>query len=160
MRTNWIPGAAGAALATAAVILLGAGMAQSMPRGHGCHGHERGGERFDRLEAKLAELPLDADTRAAAEQVIARARSESESRRDAMREARRTLHELLEQESPPVAQVMGQADELGVLESEARKTKLRMKLELRALLGPEQSKALRDAFRRERHHRHGGMEES
>jgi Spy/CpxP family protein refolding chaperone len=146
MKSNWMMGVAGAALALVVVLLLGAGMAESRPRHGGCHGHGKG-DRFERLEAKLAELELDAGTRAAAEQVLARARSESESRREATREARRALHDLLEQEQPAVDQVMEQADALGALETEAHKAKLRTLIELRALVGPEQWQELRASFR-------------
>jgi len=145
MRSNWTMGVGGAALALVVALLLGAGMAQSRPRHGGCHGHGPDA-RFDGLEAKLADLELEAETRAAAEQVIARARTESESRREATREARRALHDLLEQEQPAVEQVMEQAEVVGALETEAHKVKLRTMIELRALLGPEQWEALRSSF--------------
>ena len=156
MRSNWMMGVGGAALALVVVLLLGAGMAESKPRHGGCYGHGPGA-RFDRLEAKLAELELEADTRTAAEQVLARARTESESRHEATREARRVLHDLLEQEQPAVEQVMEQAETLGALETEAHKAKLRTMIELRALLGPEQWQELRASFR---HGRGKEMEES
>jgi Spy/CpxP family protein refolding chaperone len=150
MRSNWMMGAAGAALALVVVALLGAGTAYSKP-GHGsCHGHGKGA-RLDRLEAKLAELELDVDTRAAAARVLEQARTEGEARRDEMRDARRALHELLEQEQPAVDQVMAQADVLGALETEAHKAKLRTMLELRALLDAEQWQELKGTLR----HRHG-----
>jgi Spy/CpxP family protein refolding chaperone len=159
MRTKGMMGLAGATLALLVVLLLGAGMAESKPRHRGCHEHGANA-RFDRLEEKLAALELDDQTRASAEQVLARARAESESQREAKREARRVLRELLDQEQPVVEQVMAQADALGALETEAHKAKLRTKLELRALLGPDQWQELRDAFRKNRHGRHERMEKS
>jgi len=146
MRSNWMMGATGAALALVVVALLGASTALSKPGHGGCHGHGKG-DRLDRLEAKLGELELDADTRAATARVIEQARTESEARRDEMRAARRTLHELLEQETPAVEQVMAQADALGALEAEAHKSKLRTMLELRALLGAEQWQSLEGSLR-------------
>ena len=147
MKSNWMAGAAGATLALVVVALLGAGIAHSKPGG-ACHG-KRGS--MGRLEAKLDELSLDANTRAAAAQVIAKARSEGETRREEMRDARHALHELLEQEAPAVDQVMAQADALGALQTDAHKAKLRTLLELRALVGPEQWKELKGSLR----HQHG-----
>jgi Spy/CpxP family protein refolding chaperone len=155
MRSNWTSGLAGAVVAVVAIALLGAGMAESRPK-RGCHGHGHDG-RLDRLVAKLADLGLDTQTRAAAAQVIEQARAEGEEQRDEAREARRTLHELLQQDPPAVEQVMAQADTVGALETERRKAKLRTLLELRALLTPEQWEQLH-----ERRHRRGRapMEES
>jgi Spy/CpxP family protein refolding chaperone len=144
MRSNWMMGVTGAVLALVVVALLGAGTAYSKPRHGGCHGH---GGRLDRLEAKLADLELDVDTRAAAARVLEQARSEREAQRDEMRDARRVLHELLEQETPVVEQVMAQADALGALETEAHKAKLRTMLELRAVLGAEQWQELKGSLR-------------
>lgn len=149
MRSNWMMGAAGAVLALVAVVLLGAGMAESKP-GRGCHGHGKGA-RFERMEAKLAELTLDEQTRAAAQQVIATAKTESEARREELSQARRALHDLLEQETPSLDAVMAQADAVGALETESHKAKLRTMLELRAVLGPEHWSELRSSL----HHRHG-----
>jgi Spy/CpxP family protein refolding chaperone len=153
MRGNWMMGIAGAVLALVVVILVGAGTALSKPGHGGCHGHGKGG-RLDRLEAKLADLELDADTRAAAARVLEQARTEREAQRDELKDARRALHELLAQETPAVEQVMAQADALGALQTEAHKAKLRTMLELRALVGPDQWQELRDSL-----HRHKGKGE-
>src|SRR5688572_4333449 len=126
MRSNWMMGAAGAVLALVVVVLLGAGMAESK-EGRGCHGKGKGAH-FDRMEAKLAELEVDESTRAAAEQVLAAARTESEARREELTDARRALRDLLEQDAPAVDAVMAQADAVGVLETESRKAKLRTML--------------------------------
>jgi Spy/CpxP family protein refolding chaperone len=150
MRSNWLMGAAGAVLALVVVALLGAGMAESK-EGRGCHGHDKGA-RFERMEAKLAELELDEGTRAAAQQVIATAKTESEARREELSEAKRALRDLLAQETPAVDAVMAQADAVGTLETESHKAKLRTMLELRALLGPEQWEALKGSFHHGRHH--------
>jgi Spy/CpxP family protein refolding chaperone len=139
-------GVVGAVLALVVVALLGAGTAYSKPGHGGCHGHGKGA-RLDRLEAKLADLELDVDTRAAAARVLEQARSERETQRDEVRAARHALHELLEQETPVVEQVMAQAEALGALETEAHKAKLRTMLELRALLGAEQWQELKGSLR-------------
>ena len=146
MRSNWMMGATGAALALVVVALLGAGMAESKPRHGGCHGHGKG-DRLARLEAKLADLELDPEKRAAVDQVIAQARTESEARREEIREARRALHALLEQETPAVDEVMAQADAVGALDTESHKAKLRTMIELRSLVGPEQWQELKGSLR-------------
>jgi Spy/CpxP family protein refolding chaperone len=79
--------------------------------------------------------------------VLEQARSERETQRDEVRAARHALHELLEQETPVVEQVMAQAEALGALETEAHKAKLRTMLELRALLGAEQWQELKGSLR-------------
>jgi len=142
MRNNWMMGAAGAVLALVVVALLGASTAFSKPRHAGCHGHGKGAH-LDRLEAKLAELELDVETRAAVARVLEQARTERETRRDEMRDARRALDELLDQEQPALEPVLAQADAIGALETEAHKSKLRTMLELRSLLGAEQWQALK-----------------
>jgi Spy/CpxP family protein refolding chaperone len=144
MRSNWMMGAAGAALALVVVALLGAGMAESRPRHGGCQGHGPSA-RLDRLEAKLADLELDAETRAAAEQLIATARTEGEARRDELTSAREALHELLEQEAPALEAVLAQAEAIGALETESHKARLRSMIELRSLLGAERWQELRDS---------------
>jgi len=149
MRSNWMMGATGAVLALVVVALLGASTA-AKPRHAGCHGHGKGAH-LDRLEAKLAELELDVETRAAAARVLEQARTERETRRDEMRDARRALHELLEQEQPALESVLAQADAIGALETEAHKSKLRTMLELRSLLGAEQWQALKGSL----HHGRG-----
>jgi Spy/CpxP family protein refolding chaperone len=148
MRSNWLMGAAGAVLALVVVVLLGAGMAESK-EGRGCHGHDKGAH-FDRMEQKLGELQLDEQTRAAAQQVIATAKSESEARHEELADARRALHDLLEQDAPAVDAVMAQADAVGALQTESHKAKLRTMLELRSLLGPDQWSELKGSF-----HHHG-----
>jgi Spy/CpxP family protein refolding chaperone len=142
-------GAAGAVLALVVVALLGAGMAESK-EGRGCHGRDKGA-RFEKMEAKLAELELDEKTRAAAQQVIATAKTDSEARREELSEARSALRDLLEQEAPALDAVMAQADAVGALETESHKAKLRTMLELRGLLGPEQWDALKGSFHHRRH---------
>ena len=159
MRSNWMMGLGGAVLALVVVALLGAGTAYSKPRHGGCHGYGKGA-RLDRLEAKLAELPLDADTKAAAARVLEQARADREARHDEMRDARRALHELLAKDEPALDAVMAQADTLGALQTEAHKSKLRTLLELRSLVGPEQWKALRESLRQGRGHGDGSYDAS
>jgi Spy/CpxP family protein refolding chaperone len=150
MRGNWMTGSTGAAVALALVALLGAGTALSKSRDGGCRGHHGKGSYLDRLEAKLDDLGLEAETRAAAAQVVEQARAERETRRDVEREARRALHELLEQEAPAPEQVMAQADAIGALETESHKAKLRTMLELRSLLGAEKWQELQGSLRHRR----------
>jgi Spy/CpxP family protein refolding chaperone len=134
-------------------------MAESRPRHHGgCHGHGHGkGGRLDRLEAKLADLPLAPEQREAAEQVMAQARAEREAQGEQVGEARRALRDLLEQDAPVLDEVMAQADVLGALETDSHKAKLRTMIELRAVLGPEAWQELKDSLR---HRKRGRAEES
>lgn len=137
-------GATGALLALGVVALLGA--SPGMPGPHYGRGACHGRSPHARLEEKLGDLSLDADTRAEAEQLLRRAREDGKARWQELREARRAMRDLLEQEAPAEAPLMAQADAIGALETEAHKAKLRTLLELRALLGPEQWKALRDSL--------------
>jgi Spy/CpxP family protein refolding chaperone len=146
MRSNWLMGAAGAALALVVVALLGASTALSNPRHGGCQGRAP----HARLEARLGDLNLDAETRAKAEQLLVQARTEGKSRWTELRDARRAMRDLLEQDSPAVEPLMAQADAVGALETEAHKAKLRTLIELRALLGPEQWQALKSSLHHER----------
>jgi Spy/CpxP family protein refolding chaperone len=147
MRSNFLVGAAGAALALGVVALLGASPGMPNPRhGAACHG----GSPHARLEARLGDLALDADTRAKAEHLLAQARTEGKSRWEELRDARRAMRDLLEQDTPAVEPLMAQADAIGALETEAHKAKLRTLLELRALLGPEQWQALKSSLHHER----------
>ena len=57
-------------------------------------------------------------------------------------EARKTLRNLLEQDSPDQALVMQKVDEIGALEIQADKHRLETMLSIRALLTPEQRTAL------------------
>jgi Spy/CpxP family protein refolding chaperone len=147
--TSWKAGFAGAVLALVVVVLLGASTALSKPGHGGCRGHGAGA-RFDRLEEKLGTLSLDESTRAAASRLIAQARTESEARREEMRDARGALRELLAQDTPSVDAVMAQADVVGALETESHKAKLRTMIELRSLLGPERWQELRESLHEKR----------
>jgi len=147
MRSNWLMGAAGAVLALGVVALLGASPAVPNARhGGACDGRSP----HARLEGKLGDLTLDADTRAKAEQLLAQARTDGKARWGELRDARRAMRDLLEQDSPAVEPLMAQADAIGALETEARKAKLRTMLELRALIGPEQWQALKSSLHHER----------
>jgi len=143
---QWMLGAAGAALAFTAVALLGAGAALSSPGRGGCH---EGAPRA-RLEERLDALALAPETRAAAEQVLAQARSEGQERWTKLRDARRALRDLLAQDSPALEPVLAQADAIGALETERLEAKLRTMLQLRSVLGPEVWQQLRDTFGPER----------
>jgi Spy/CpxP family protein refolding chaperone len=149
MRSDWMMRGAGAVLALVVVVGLGATMALSKPRHGSCHEHGSS-RRLDRLEAKLADLALDAETRASAEQVLAQARTERETQREEMRDARGALRELLAQDPPALEQVMAQADAIGALETESHKARLRTMIELRSLLGAERWQELKGSRHHER----------
>jgi len=155
MRSNFLKGAAGAVLALGVVALLGASPGMPNPRhGGACHGRSPQA----RLEAKLGDLALDADTRAKAEQLLAQARTDSKARWDELRDARRAMRDLLEQDAPAVEPLMAQADAIGALETELQKNRLRAILDIREQLSPEQRAALikiRDEEHAEREGDHG-----
>ena len=146
MRSNGMMGVVGAALALVVVALLGASTPLSRSRHGACHEHGPNA-RFDRLEAELGKLALATDTRAAAEHLLAQARTDREAHREQMRDAHQALRELLEQDTPALEPVLAQADAIGALGTEAHKAQLRTMIELRSLLSPEQWQALRASLR-------------
>jgi Spy/CpxP family protein refolding chaperone len=119
------------AFALAALLAL-AGTAMACPHGGGKH------RPLKQLEHRLESLDLEAETLAAARELLDQARHERRAARDVVRQARQRMHELLAEETPDVAEVLAQAESIGALETEAKKARLRTVLAVRALLTPEQ----------------------
>ncbi|MCH2187099.1 Spy/CpxP family protein refolding chaperone [Myxococcota bacterium] len=90
---------------------------------------------------------------------IASISEQSESRarslHDEIHEARKSLRDLLEENSPNQEVIMQKVDEIGALEIQADKHRLETMLSIRALLTPEQRIALEELHENHRGKRHG-----
>lgn len=140
------------ALAVACVLGLGLAATSSArdADGEGCHGKASRGQRLARA---LERLELDAETRSAVDEILDGNRDSQRARRREMHQAHRELRALLDAETPDEAAVLAQAELLGGLETEARKERLAARLQVQALLTPEQRAELRDVL--DEHPGHG-----
>ncbi len=106
--------------------------------------HHRGGpppiERV--LERNAERLGLDPATEAEIRAISSASRAEGERIRASLDAAHRTMRALLSQDAPAEAEVMRQAEQIGALETEAQKSRLRAMLRIRSLLTPEQRAVL------------------
>jgi Spy/CpxP family protein refolding chaperone len=125
--------AAPAALATAAFACPGGGC--------------RNGKRLQHLERRIESLDLAPQTREAAYELLDRARQQRRAARTEMREGREKIHEMLAQDSPDEDAILAQADALGAVQLEVRKTRLRTLIGLRKLLTAEQWQELQETMR-------------
>jgi Spy/CpxP family protein refolding chaperone len=99
--------------------------------------------RPERFIAEYAErLGLDQQTLATIRTLVEAARTQAETLRVELRQAYAQMRALLSQEVPSEAAVMQQADAIGVLELAARKLRLQVMLQIRALLTPAQRQEL------------------
>jgi Spy/CpxP family protein refolding chaperone len=99
--------------------------------------------RPERFIAEYAErLGLDQQTLAMIRTLVEAARLQAETMRGELRQAYAQMRALLSQEVPSEAAVMQQADAIGVLELAARKQRLQVMLQIRALLTPAQRQEL------------------
>ena len=106
-----------------------------------------GFDRMARLEEKIDALNLDDATRTAIHKAIDEGRGTRDDIRGQLRQARRDLRAMLQQDNPNEAQVLAQSEVIGGLETEHRKQALHTLLTVRALLTPEQRASLREAMR-------------
>lgn len=113
------------AAAVAATALLAAS-ADAQPPGPG------------HLERIASLLDLDSETEAAVRAIVEETRTEGRALHDEVWENRRTLRELLSQDTPDEAAVMAQIEALGEAETNAHKHRARTMLRIRVLLTPEQ----------------------
>jgi Spy/CpxP family protein refolding chaperone len=90
------------------------------------------------IEENAERLGLDAETRAAIQEIAAGSRAAERELRGRIRDAHGHMRELLEADQPDESAVMAQADVIGALEVEERKKMLSAVLRIRALLTPEQ----------------------
>ena len=101
------------------------------------------GARPDRFIAEYAErLGLDQQTLATIRTLVEAARAQAKTQRAELRQAYAQMRALLSQEAPSEAAVMQQADAIGALELAARKQRLQVMLQIRALLTPAQRQEL------------------
>jgi Spy/CpxP family protein refolding chaperone len=110
-----------------------------------------GPERF--LDRHADRLGVDADTRAAIQQIVDASAADGERLRAEHEAAREKLHGLLEAEEPDRDAVMAQIDTLGAIHVAERKHRMDTMLRIRALLTPEQRREMveiRDEFKQRR----------
>ena len=137
----------------AAGVALPSGARPPGPPGGG-RGH--GPPPLDRVLQEHAEsLGLAPEVEAEIREISGASRAEGEAIRRSLHETHDALRAMLGSESPDEAEVMSLADEIGALETQAHKSRLRAMLRIRALLTPEQRRALVEINekRRGRHRR-------
>jgi Spy/CpxP family protein refolding chaperone len=111
--------------------------------GGGRRGGDKGGPPFERILAQNAErLGLDQETQDQIKAIAKAARAEAKPTRELVRAKKDAMHLMLQSDAPVEAAIMQQADEIGALQTELRKNKLRSMLKIRKLLTPEQRKEL------------------
>jgi Spy/CpxP family protein refolding chaperone len=99
--------------------------------------------RPDRFIAEYVEpLGLDQETLATIRTMVEASRAQGETLRAALRQAYAQMRAQLSREVPDEAAVMQQADAIGALELAARKQRLQVMLQIRALLTPAQRQGL------------------
>jgi len=95
--------------------------------------------RPDRFIAEYVEpLDLDQETLATIRTMVEASRAQGETLRAELRQAYAQMRAQLSREVPDEAAVMQQADAIGALELAARKQRLQVMLQIRALLTPAQ----------------------
>jgi len=99
--------------------------------------------RPDRFIAEYVEpLDLDQETLATIRTMVEASRAQGETLRAKLRQAYAQMRAQLSREVPDEAAVMQQADAIGALELAARKQRLQVMLQIRALLTPAQRQGL------------------
>jgi len=99
--------------------------------------------RPDRFIAEYVEpLDLDQETLATIRTMVEASRAQGEPLRAELRQAYAQMRAQLSREVPDEAAVMQQADAIGALELAARKQRLQVMLQIRALLTPAQRQGL------------------
>jgi Spy/CpxP family protein refolding chaperone len=109
----------------------------------------------DLLERNADRLGLDEVTRAKIREIAEAARDEGRGLEAPMRALHDEMRRLLDQETPDLEAVLGQAERIGGAETELHKVRLRSMLKIRALLTPAQREELvriHEEQRRERGH--------
>jgi Spy/CpxP family protein refolding chaperone len=115
----------------------------------------QGFDRMSRLTEKIDALNLDDATRTAIHKAIDEGRVAQDDIRSQLRNARRDLRAMLQQDNPTEAQVLAQSEVIGRLITEQRKQALHTLLTVRSLLTPEQRASLREAMQPPRTWRQG-----
>ena len=122
-----------------ASLVLGAGLASSVSAKGWGHKHDP----VSRLEKRIEAFDLEEESRVAIYRILDAARIEQRELRTEIREARKVMRSLLEQDEPDEAALMKQADVIGALKLQSRKRGLKTLLEVRSHLTQEQRDELR-----------------
>jgi Spy/CpxP family protein refolding chaperone len=138
----------GLGLAGLSLLLAGAGLVRAEPQ------ERDGGARMagGLVERHAERLGLDASTLASVQQIVRESGARDSEFSEQIAAARVELRGLFEREGS-LAAVLAQAEKIGALETEARKSRLRALMDVRAKLTPEQLAELvliRDEVRAQR----------
>jgi len=90
------------------------------------------------IERGVDQLELTPENRKAADAIFDQARAQLRALRDPSRVAHEQMRTLLDQQSPSLEAVLAQADSIGALELEAKKTELEAMVKVRQLLTAQQ----------------------
>ena len=110
-------------------------------------------ERGPDIETIATQIGLDDDTKAKLKEIKRQTRNELMEARFEVKKAKVALRDLLEEDSPNESAIMRQIEDIGQLEVEVRKLKIRSLLEARELLTPEQRVAFKKLRRTQKEHR-------
>ncbi|GIX48895.1 MAG: hypothetical protein KatS3mg131_3106 [Candidatus Tectimicrobiota bacterium] len=102
----------------------------------------------DWLAEHAAQLGVEEETLATLRQLAAAARTREAELRQELHAAYSRLRQLLEQDDPDETEVLRQAEVIGALKLEKWKLRLRTLLRMRALLTPQQRRALVELWQR------------
>ena len=146
-------------LTLALISLVGStGLAENwdeQPREARAYHQDRGPKHGPDIEAFADQLGLDQETKDKLKAIKRQTRHDMMDARFAVKKEKLTLRELLEEEAPNERQIMSQLEEIGRLEVEARKIKVRSLLAARELLTPEQRLAVKELRRAQKDKRRG-----
>ena len=137
-----------------AAVALAVGLGWLLAVSAGAHGPGGCGPRagmLGGLEHGIAKLALAPDTLQTVNAAIDQARSQEQTLRAQIESEREKMHALLDETPPPLDQVLAEADAIGSLETQAKKTALQALVTVRQQLTTEQWQELQ-AQRRERWH--------
>ena len=115
-------------------------MGQGMMRHGGKGGHRDG---IKRLTANLESLDLNPEQRKKIDTIVAQIQPEMRVHRDAMKEGRRTIHQLPEEADDYIAKVRSLADEQGKHLAELIVLRAKLRTQVGAVLTPEQQTKLK-----------------
>ena len=122
-------------------------------------GAANAGAGWRHFEMLAEQLELDEVTKGRVQGLLKQSREAAKAAKSSLRQERRKLRFLLDQDAPQERLVMRQADRLGRLKTELKKLRLRTMLRMRALLTPQQRDKLRKLRRARRRAMHAACDE-
>lgn len=125
-------------------------LAQPAPPGPPPQGGPGGGPR---MEHALERVELPDEVRARVDRLLDTSHANHRELSRGLRRAHDRMRELLEEAEPSEDAILGQADEIGRIQTQLEKDRLRTLLRIRAELTPEQREAMTQALRAERPNR-------